>query len=56
MECSTLFTLASRRGLAAGALLLVSDLVLPERRRIAPEALEAAELRMGAVAMRALAA
>jgi uridine phosphorylase len=55
METATLFALAGRRGLEAGALLVVSDLLTDDRQRIEPEALEAAELRMGAVAVKALA-
>ncbi len=54
MECATLLALAARRGLQAGALLIVSDQVLPTRRRIETEALRAAEHRAGAVALRAL--
>ncbi len=55
METATLFALGARRGLATGCLLIVSDLVLPDRRRIEPAALEAAENRLGEVAVRALA-
>ena len=54
MEAATLFTLAARRGLRAGALLIVTDTLLPARRRIAPEPLRAAELRLGDVAAAAL--
>jgi DeoD family purine-nucleoside phosphorylase len=54
METATLFTLASRLGLDAGSLLVVSDVLEPERTRIAPEALREAERRMGEVALRAL--
>jgi uridine phosphorylase len=54
MESSTLFVLAARRGFQAATLLIVSDQVLPSRRRIEPEALRAAEERAGAVALRAL--
>jgi uridine phosphorylase len=54
MEAATLFALAGRRGFQAGALLIVSDLLLPARRRIDPEALRAAEQRAGEVALRAL--
>jgi DeoD family purine-nucleoside phosphorylase len=56
MEASTLFALAAIHGFSAGAVLIVSDLVLPERRRISAEALEEAEARMGAAAFAALAA
>jgi uridine phosphorylase len=55
METATLFALAARRDLEAGCLLVVSDLLGDEPVRIEPEALEAAELRMGAVAVKALA-
>jgi uridine phosphorylase len=56
MEAATLFALASRRGLRAGALLIVSDLLLPERRRIDDEDLREAERRLGEHAVAALAA
>ncbi len=54
MESAALFALAAGRGLRAAAILAVSDLVLPQRRRIDPEALAAAELRLGAAALAAL--
>jgi uridine phosphorylase len=54
MEAATLFALAARRGFAAGALLIVSDLLLPTRQRIEPDALREAEQRLGAVAAAAL--
>jgi uridine phosphorylase len=54
MESATLFALAARRSFRAGALLIVSDQLVPSRRRIEPEALRAAEERAGAVALRAL--
>ena len=54
METATLFALAARRRLEAASLLIVSDLVLPERERIPSEALRDAEHRMGQVALRAL--
>jgi DeoD family purine-nucleoside phosphorylase len=54
METATLFALAARRGLRAGCVLIVSDLVLPERRRIETEALHHAEHRLGELAMAAL--
>jgi uridine phosphorylase len=47
MECAAVFAVAARRALAAAALLLVSDLVLPERRRIGPADLRAGEERLG---------
>jgi DeoD family purine-nucleoside phosphorylase len=55
MEAATLFALAARRRLRAGALLIVSDLLLPTRQRIGPDALRAAEHRLGEVAVAALA-
>ncbi len=54
MEAATLFTVAARRGLRAAALLIVTDILLPERRRIDAEALHAAELRLGDVGAAAL--
>jgi uridine phosphorylase len=56
MEAATLFALAARRRLRAGALLIVSDLLFPSRRRIEPEGLRDAEHRVGEVAVAALAA
>jgi uridine phosphorylase len=54
MEAATLFALARSRGLQAGAVLIVSDVVLPTRNRIDPEALREAEHRLGELAVRAL--
>jgi DeoD family purine-nucleoside phosphorylase len=54
METSTLFALAARRGIAAGSLLAVSDVLLPARIRIDPDALGEAERRMGEIAAAAL--
>jgi DeoD family purine-nucleoside phosphorylase len=54
MEAAPLFTLAAARGAEAAALLVVSDIVLPERVRIGQDELRAAEGRMGAAALRAL--
>jgi uridine phosphorylase len=54
MEAATLFALAAIHGAEAGALLVVSDLVLPDRVRIDPEELQRAERRMGLVALHAL--
>jgi uridine phosphorylase len=54
METAALFTLAGSRRLGSAAILAVSDLLLPERRRISPERLEEAELRLGQVAAAAL--
>jgi DeoD family purine-nucleoside phosphorylase len=55
MEAATLFALAAIHGVEAAALLVVSDLVLPDRVRIEPEDLERAERRMGEAALRTLA-
>jgi DeoD family purine-nucleoside phosphorylase len=54
MEAATLFALAERRGVRAAAVLAVSDVVLPARRRIGADALAAAERAMGELAVRAL--
>jgi DeoD family purine-nucleoside phosphorylase len=54
MEAATLFALAARRGFAAGAVLIVSDLLVPERQRIGVEGLRAAEHRLGELALAAL--
>ena len=54
MECFALFDVAARRGAAAAALLLVSDLVLPERERIGADELRAGEERLGRAALAAL--
>jgi DeoD family purine-nucleoside phosphorylase len=55
METATLFALAQRRGLRAGSVLIVSDIVLPARRRIDAPALREAEHRLGELALAALA-
>jgi purine-nucleoside phosphorylase len=55
METATVFALAAKRGLQAGSVLIVSDIVLPERRRIDGEALREAEHRLGELAFGALA-
>lgn len=55
METASLFALARRLGCAAASLLLVTDLLLPERQRIDEASLRAGELRLGEVALRALA-
>lgn len=55
MECATLFTLAENLGLSVAAVLIVSDTLRPERRRISPDALREAELAAGAIAAEALA-
>jgi uridine phosphorylase len=54
MEAATLFALAARRQLRAGALLIVTDLLLGPRRRIEPERLHEAEHRLGELAVAAL--
>ena len=54
METATLYTLAARRGVQAAAVLVVSDLLLPARRRIETEALREAEHRVGELALRAI--
>jgi len=54
METSTLFALAARRGVAAGSLLAVSDVLLPARVRIEPDELADAERLMGEIAAAAL--
>ncbi len=54
METATLFALAARRGIRAAAVLIVTDLLLPERIRIGAEELRAAEHRLGELALRGL--
>jgi len=55
MECAAVFAVAARRGVAAGCLLAVSDVLAGgERRRIEREALTAAEQRLGRAALEAL--
>jgi DeoD family purine-nucleoside phosphorylase len=56
METATVFALAAKRGLQAGSVLIVSDIVLPERRRIDGDQLRQAEHRLGELAFGALAA
>ena len=56
METATLFRLASLRGVQAGCVLAVSDLLGPARGRIDVEALEAAAERVGRIAAAALSA
>ena len=56
METATLFALAARRRLRAGAVLIVTDLLFPSRRPIDPEELHEAEHRLGELAVAALAA
>jgi DeoD family purine-nucleoside phosphorylase len=55
MEAATLFALAAKHGLPAGALLIVSDRIAGEERtRIEADALHQAEYRAGELAVRAL--
>ena len=54
MESATLFALAWRRGLRAASVLLVSDLVLPQRARIEPDSLHEGERAMGELALAAV--
>ena len=55
MEAAAVLAIAGRRGARAGCLLLVSDLLAGGgRERIAAAELEAAELRLGQVALAAL--
>ncbi len=54
METATVYALARKLGLQSAAVLVVSDLLLPSRVRIEPDALRDAEHRMGATAVRAL--
>lgn len=54
MECAALFALGTKLGLSAAAVLIVSDTILPERRRITPNALHQAERAAGAIAAAAL--
>lgn len=54
METATLFQLAALRGVQAGCALVVSDLLGPQRGRIDAEAMEAAGIRVGRIAVAAL--
>ncbi len=54
MECATLFASAQKLELHSAAVLIVSDTILPERRRISPDALQQAERAAGAIAAQAL--
>jgi len=56
METATLFRLAELRGVRAGCVLAVSDLLGPARGRIDAEAMEAAAQRIGRIAAAALGA
>ncbi|MHB8659294.1 MAG: phosphorylase family protein [Solirubrobacteraceae bacterium] len=55
METATLFALALRLDVQAASLLIVSDLLVPERLRIEPEVLRESELLLGQIAAAALA-
>ncbi len=54
MESATLFALAPRLELETASVLIVSDLVFPQRRRIDEDSLVEAERRAGALAAQAL--
>lgn len=54
MECAALFAVAGAREAAAAALLLVTDVVLPQRRRIGAEELREGEGRLGLAGLGAL--
>jgi uridine phosphorylase len=57
METATLFALGGRdKSLRVASLLIVSDLLVPTRRRISADELALAERRLGETAMRALSA
>ena len=56
METATLFQIAALRGVQAGCVLLVSDLLGPAGGRIDPDALDAAATRTGRIAAAALGA
>jgi DeoD family purine-nucleoside phosphorylase len=56
MEAAALFTVARRRGIRAGCLLAVTDLLAGGRERMEQEAVEAVGVELGAAALRALAA
>ena len=55
METATLFALAHRRGLAAAAVLMVSDLVLPKRARLPAQSLRERERALGELGLSGLA-
>jgi DeoD family purine-nucleoside phosphorylase len=54
MEAAALFAVASQRGVRAGCLLAVSDVLTGGRERIGDEALEEAGLELGRTGLRAL--
>jgi purine-nucleoside phosphorylase len=55
METAAVLTLGSLRGVRAGCLLAVTDLLAGERERMEQEAVEAVGVELGAAALRALA-
>jgi len=54
MEAATLLALAAKRGLRAGCVLIVTDVLFPARRRIDADALREAEHRLGVLALAGL--
>lgn len=54
MECAAVFAVAARCGIAAAAVLCVSDRIFPERVRISEGALHEAEAHLGRAALTAL--
>jgi uridine phosphorylase len=56
MEAATVLTVAARRGVRAGCLLAVTDLLTRGRERMPQEAVEAVGVKLGEAAVRALAA
>jgi DeoD family purine-nucleoside phosphorylase len=54
METAAIFTLAAKRGVEAGCVVLVSNFVVGEPGYMEPEALHGAELRLGELAIAAL--
>jgi DeoD family purine-nucleoside phosphorylase len=56
MEAAAVFTVAQLRGVRAGCVLAVTDLIAGDRERMDQEAVEAVGVELGAAAMRALGA
>jgi len=56
METAALFTVSILGGVQAASVLAVTDLLLPDRRRIEPNELAAAEHRLGELALQGLSA
>jgi uridine phosphorylase len=56
METAAIFTVAARRGVRAGALLAVTDLIAGERERMGQEAVEEVGVKLGEAALTALGA